>query len=133
MANQLHSGRAEPARFHHDRSIWRPPRIRLGWATLNHREGSRIAVIVNDMSEVIIDAQPVKAGSAALSRVDETLVEMQNGCTLREDLLLEVRLRAGHRLEGMLRQLNPEARIVGATTRALRWIAGAGLARRAAW
>lgn len=59
---------------------------------LNNREGLRVAVIVNDMSEVNIDAQLVQ-GNAALSRVDERLIEMTNGCiccTLRDDLLIEV-------------------------------------------
>ena len=68
---------------------------------LNHilanQEGKRVAVIVNDMSEVNIDADLVRGGEAALSRSEETLVEMSNGCiccTLRDDLLKEVRTLA---------------------------------------
>ena len=60
---------------------------------LNNRDGRRVAVIVNDMSEVNIDADLVRADTE-LSRTDETLVEMSNGCiccTLRDDLLQEVR------------------------------------------
>ncbi|MEM1224174.1 MAG: GTP-binding protein [Planctomycetota bacterium] len=64
---------------------------------LNHvlanRKGMRVAVIVNDMSEINIDAALVRDGEANLSRTDEQLVEMSNGCiccTLREDLLIEV-------------------------------------------
>ncbi|SDL51636.1 GTPase, G3E family [Franzmannia pantelleriensis] len=75
---------------------------------LTNRDQRRVAVIVNDMSEVNIDAASVRGAAAdnaqgeiALNRVDESLVEMSNGCiccTLREDLLIEVaRLaREGH-------------------------------------
>ncbi|MGO4440699.1 GTP-binding protein [Rhizobium sp. RAF56] len=71
---------------------------------LNHvlanREGMRVAVIVNDMSEVNIDADLIRESGADLSRTEETLVELTNGCiccTLREDLLTEIRRLAVER------------------------------------
>ncbi len=62
-------------------------------SVLNERHDRRVAVIVNDMSEVNIDAALVAKGDVALDRTEERLVEMTNGCiccTLRDDLLVEI-------------------------------------------
>jgi len=59
---------------------------------LNNRQGLKVAVIVNDMSEINIDSNMVR-NDVSLNRSEEKLIEMSNGCiccTLREDLLLEV-------------------------------------------
>jgi G3E family GTPase len=72
---------------------------------LHNKENMRVAVIVNDMSEVNIDAQLVRNGNT-LSKTEEKLVEMSNGCiccTLREDLLKEVeRLALEERFDYLL-------------------------------
>ncbi|MYI88947.1 MAG: GTP-binding protein [Gammaproteobacteria bacterium] len=73
---------------------------------LNNRQGRRVAVIVNDMSEINIDATLVERGGSELSRTEEKLVEMSNGCiccTLRDDLLAEVsRLAQERRFDYLL-------------------------------
>ncbi len=61
---------------------------------LKNREGLKVAIIVNDMSEINIDTEIVKKNEPSIVRADERLVEMSNGCiccTLREDLLVEVK------------------------------------------
>ncbi|WP_188992376.1 GTP-binding protein [Paenibacillus nasutitermitis] len=72
---------------------------------LNNRSGLKVAVIVNDLSEINIDAALIQSGGG-LSRTDEKLVEMSNGCiccTLREDLLQEVeRLARDNRFDYIL-------------------------------
>ncbi|MEM6516631.1 MAG: GTP-binding protein [Bacteroidota bacterium] len=72
---------------------------------LHNKEGLKVAVIVNDMSEVNVDAELVKSENT-LSRTEEKLVEMSNGCiccTLREDLMIEVeRLAKENRFDYLL-------------------------------
>lgn len=72
---------------------------------LHNKEGLKVAVIVNDMSEVNIDAQFI-ANENILSRTEEKLVEMSNGCiccTLREDLMIEVeKLAAQNKFDYLL-------------------------------
>ena len=73
---------------------------------LNNREGLRVALIVNDMSEINIDSQLVRGGDASLNRSEEKLIELSSGCiccTLREDLLEEVgRLAAEGKFDYLL-------------------------------
>ena len=73
---------------------------------LNNRQGLKVAVIINDMSEINIDADLIERGGASLSRTEEKLVELSNGCTccsLREDLLIQVRdLVAENRFDYLL-------------------------------
>jgi G3E family GTPase len=67
---------------------------------LRNRSGRRVAVVVNDMSEINIDADFIRDSGADLSRTTETLVELTNGCiccTLRDDLLSTVRQLADER------------------------------------
>ena len=73
---------------------------------LRNRAGLKVAVIVNDMSEINVDADTLRRGDAALSHTEEKMVEMSNGCiccTLREDLMIEVtRLAKEGRFDALL-------------------------------
>jgi G3E family GTPase len=70
---------------------------------LHNKQNLKVAVIVNDMSEINIDAQFIK-NENTLSRTEEKLVEMSNGCiccTLREDLMVEVEKLAKENAAGI--------------------------------
>mgnify|MGYP004709399213 FL=1 len=86
--------------------LWGAGKTTLLNHVLNNREGLKVAVIVNDMSDVNIDAELVRNGGSNLSRTDEKLIEMTNGCiccTLRDDLLTEVtRLARDNRFDYLL-------------------------------
>ena len=73
---------------------------------LRNRDGRRVAVIVNDMSEINVDGALIQQGDTRIDHVEEKLVEMSNGCiccTLREDLLVEVaRLAREDRFDALL-------------------------------
>ncbi len=73
---------------------------------LKNRHGKKLAVIVNDMSEVNIDGELIAGGEVQFDRHEERLVEMSNGCiccTLREDLLVEIeKLVAEGRFDGIV-------------------------------
>jgi G3E family GTPase len=73
---------------------------------LGNRENLKVAVIVNDMSEINVDANLIRNGGVSLSRTEETLIEFSNGCiccTLRDDLMAEVkRLAAEERFDYLL-------------------------------
>jgi G3E family GTPase len=60
---------------------------------LNNNQGLKVAIIVNDMSEISIDAANVQNGQTVFKRTEEKLVELSNGCiccTLRGDLVKEI-------------------------------------------
>ncbi|MEG9437422.1 hypothetical protein JAO29_14800 [Edaphobacter sp. HDX4] len=61
---------------------------------LNNRSGLKVAVIVNDMSEINIDSQLIDRNDSPLSRVDEKLVEMSNGCICCTCARFQKRLRS---------------------------------------
>lgn len=74
---------------------------------LRNREGKKVAVIVNDMFEVNIDADVVRNGDAALSHTEEKMVVMPNGCILNKTDLVSDHERT--HIHGMIRALNPQA------------------------